>query len=64
MKGVNSHKMEFARYFTAHPAYTLVSRRLELLSDERPTIDNRIGVDLLVKDMQTAFPPNPFKRPA
>jgi ubiquinone/menaquinone biosynthesis C-methylase UbiE len=64
MKGVSSHKMEFARYFTAHPGYTLVGRRLELMSDDRPTIDNRIGVDLLVKDMQTAFPPNPFKSPA
>jgi ubiquinone/menaquinone biosynthesis C-methylase UbiE len=63
MDGLKSHKMEFARYFTAHPAYTLVSRRLELGADDRPTIDNRIGVDLLFKDMKTAFPPNPFKTP-
>lgn len=61
MQGLKSHKMEFARYFTAHPAYALIGRHLEIVSDDQPTIDNRVGVDLLVKDMRAAFPPNPFK---
>jgi ubiquinone/menaquinone biosynthesis C-methylase UbiE len=61
LDGLHSHKMEFGRYFTAHPAYSLIGRRLELNSDVQPTIDNRICVDLLVKDMRNAFPPNPFR---
>ncbi len=48
------HKMEFSRYFSANPAYILVHRVLR--HHHQP--DERLGVDILVKNLGNAFPVN------
>jgi ubiquinone/menaquinone biosynthesis C-methylase UbiE len=63
MPGVWSHKMEYARYFTASPIYSHVLRRLQVSTDAKDIErDRRVGVDVLVKNMRNAFPANPWKR--
>ncbi|MEL6287332.1 MAG: class I SAM-dependent methyltransferase [Pseudomonadota bacterium] len=47
--GLRSHKMDISRYFTASPGYTLVSRRLKVLGEGVPSVDDRITVDVLTK---------------
>jgi SAM-dependent methyltransferase len=56
--GIRSHKMEFSRFFLASPAYRLLRRNMA----ERgaPALDHAVGVDVLVKDHASSFPPNPF----
>lgn len=61
LPGLRAHKMEFARYFYAHPAYGLIARTVQTEPGVMPDVDNRIGVDLLAKSMATAFPSNPFR---
>lgn len=60
LPGMRSHKMEWSRFFLASPAYRLVQRTLER-KDEAALERNRLtGVDILLKDLPSAFPPNPF----
>ena len=59
LPGLRAHKMEFSRLFTAHPAYTLVHRQLDRKTDQFLARDWREGVDVLIKDLRGAFPPNP-----
>ena len=63
-EGLHSYKMEFRRYFTAHPGYHLVHRQLEKKSDKFLEPDYRAGADVLVKVIRRAFPDNPFQSPA
>lgn len=62
LPGLRAHKMEFSRLFTAHPAYTLVHRQLDQKSDQFLDADRREGVDVLIKNLDAAFPPNPHRR--
>lgn len=62
LPGLRAHKMEFSRLFTAHPAYTLVHRQLDQKTEKFLDADWREGVDVLVKNMGAAFPPNPHRR--
>jgi SAM-dependent methyltransferase len=57
-EGVRSYKMEFSRYFLASPAYRLLRRNMNIPGLPQP--DQSIGVDVLSKNLGTAFPPNPF----
>lgn len=61
-EGVKSYKMEFSRYFLAHPGYTLVHRELLPGIAQETHPDERIGVDVLLKDFLFAFPGNPFQK--
>jgi ubiquinone/menaquinone biosynthesis C-methylase UbiE len=58
--GIRTYKLEFSRFFLAHPGYSLVSRLLDNRKSELHNFDLREGVDLLVKNLANAFPPNPF----
>lgn len=60
LEGVRSHKLEFSRYFLAHPAYNLIHRTLNHSQSELMNPDRREGIDVLVKNMHCAFPPNPY----
>lgn len=62
LKGINAFKMEFSRIFLAHPSYSLVHRELINKGEALAEIDNRIGVDFLMKDCVNAFPGNPYKK--
>lgn len=62
LPGLRAHKMEFSRLFLAHPGYTLVRRELDRKSDDFLSPDRREAVDVLVKNLAGAFPPNPNKR--
>lgn len=62
LPGLRAHKMEFSKLFTAHPAYSLVHRQLAQKSGTFLQPDWREGVDVLIKNMAGAFPPNPRKR--
>lgn len=62
LDGVRSHKLEFSRYFLAHPGYNLIHRTLNHAQSELMNPDRREGIDILVKNMSCAFPPNPYKR--
>jgi ubiquinone/menaquinone biosynthesis C-methylase UbiE len=62
LAGLRAHKMEFSKLFTAHPAYSLVHRQLAQKSETFLQPDWREGVDVLIKNMAAAFPPNPRKR--
>lgn len=61
LPGLRAHKMEFSKLFLAHPAYSLVHRQLGQKNEHFLAPDLREGVDVLVKDMAAAFPPNPRK---
>lgn len=56
LAGLRSHKMQFAKYFLASPAYELVYRHIDM---SQP-IDSRIGADVLLKDQKGAFQKNPY----
>ena len=56
LAGVRSYKMEFAKYFLANPAYSLVHRHLSVFKG----CDERMGVDVLLKDQAGAFQRNPY----
>ena len=58
--GIRSHKMEFSRFFLASPAYRLLRRNIVPSAHGVPTPDQTIGVDVLLKNHATAFPPNPY----
>lgn len=60
--GLSSYKLEFSRYFLAHPAYNLVHRQLDLRKSDLLDPDRREGVDVLLKNMKHAFPMNPYSR--
>jgi len=60
--GVRSHKMVFSRLFTAHPAYFLIHRQLDMTGSDALAPDRRSGVDVLVKDNAGAFPVSPHVR--
>lgn len=63
--GLRSYKFEFSRYFLAHPAYNMIHRQLNTPKGAARDPDRREGVDLLLKDMDRAFPANPYViRPA
>lgn len=55
---LKSFKMEFSKLFVANPAYSLVHREIETLKKA----DDRMGVDVLVKDQIGAFQKNPYGR--
>jgi ubiquinone/menaquinone biosynthesis C-methylase UbiE len=57
LTGMRSYKMEHSDYFLASPAYAMIYRETSDGLDP----DNRIGVDVLIKDQQKAFPKNPFR---
>lgn len=60
LNGVKSHKMEWSRFFLANPAYNLLQRMPDVRG-ETPLDRNRLsGVDILAKDIDTAFPANPY----
>jgi ubiquinone/menaquinone biosynthesis C-methylase UbiE len=59
-EGIRSYKIEVARYFLAHPAYSLIHRVLDYTRSELLNPDRREGVDILIKGLATAFPLNPF----
>lgn len=54
--GVKSYKMEFSRYFLAGQSYSLIHR--DMGSIKPP--DERVGVDILLKDRRSAFHANPY----
>lgn len=56
LDGIRSHKMEFSKFFLASPAYSLIHREI----GEFKSPDDRIGVDVLVKDQSGAFQKNPY----
>ncbi|MGB8402255.1 class I SAM-dependent methyltransferase [Bradyrhizobium sp.] len=58
--GIRSHKMEFSRFFLASPGYRLLRRNMALSERGIAKPDQSVGVDVLVKNYATAFPPNPF----
>jgi SAM-dependent methyltransferase len=62
LPGLRAHKMDFARLFLAHPAYSLVHRELAQKVAGFLEPDWREGVDVLIKDVEGAFPPNFHKR--
>lgn len=62
--GLQTFKMEFSRLLLAHPGYVLIHRELKRHGPEFAAFDQREGVDILLKDMDRAFPPNPFPRKA
>jgi ubiquinone/menaquinone biosynthesis C-methylase UbiE len=59
--GLSASKHEYARMFTAHPAYSLVQRTMISATAGVPAPDDRVSVDILAKRMDGAFPPNPFR---
>lgn len=61
-EGVRSFKLDFSRYFLAHPAYNLIYRALDQGKSDLHNPDRREGVDILVKCLSTAFPFNPFTK--
>lgn len=61
-EGVRSFKLEFSRYFLAHPAYNLIHRTLNHDKSDLFNPDRREGVDILVKSLANAFPFNPFAK--
>jgi ubiquinone/menaquinone biosynthesis C-methylase UbiE len=61
-EGIRSFKLEFSRYFLAHPAYNLIHRALDLSKTELFNPDRREGVDILIKSLGNAFPFNPFAK--
>ncbi len=61
-QGVRSRKMEFSRYFLAHPAYMLEYRCCQPCDPSLPASpNNTMGVDILKKDLSGAFPANPYQ---
>jgi ubiquinone/menaquinone biosynthesis C-methylase UbiE len=62
LQGLRAHKMEFSKLLTAHPAYSLVHRQLAQKHETFLQPDWREGVDVLIKNMTAAFPPNPRNR--
>jgi SAM-dependent methyltransferase len=60
LAGLKTYKMDYSRYFLAHPAYSLVHRQLMQRDTNFLDYNQRQGVDLLIKDMARAFPFNPF----
>ncbi|HOL64126.1 MAG TPA: class I SAM-dependent methyltransferase [Accumulibacter sp.] len=60
-EGVRSYKLEFCRYFLAHPAYNLIHRTLNHQKSDLFNPDHREGVDILIKSLSNAFPANPFQ---
>lgn len=57
LPGVRAHKMIFSNLFTAHPAYTLLSRSIKPEGAGNP--DQREGIDILHKRLVDAFPARP-----
>ena len=58
---MKTNKMVYSTLLTAHPGYSLVHRELRQHSENFLKIDERQGVDALVKDLGAAFPANPWK---
>lgn len=54
--GMRSYKMDFSKFFLASPSYALVYRKLSLFKGS----DERMGVDVLLKDQSAAFQKNPY----
>ncbi len=55
--GILTRKMEWSRMFTCNPAYTLVHREFATHGPgDLHEADARVTVDVLVKDVSTAFP--------
>lgn len=59
--GMRAHKLDFSRYFLAHPGFTLVHRALDIAKGDITDPDRREGVDVLIKSMPHAFHANPFR---
>lgn len=60
LDGVYSHKMDHAKLFTAHPAYKLMYRKVEALGASG-SVDEHCGVTALQKNVESAFPNNPYQ---
>ena len=54
--GLRSHKMQFANYFLANPAYSLWHRSMITMGGP----NDLESVDVLMKNLDTAFPINPY----
>ncbi len=62
MPGLKSHKMDFSRYFLAHPGYTLAYRHARPYeAGKEMNADNTVVTDILRKDFRNAFVPNPYR---
>jgi ubiquinone/menaquinone biosynthesis C-methylase UbiE len=58
--GLRSHKAEWARFFLASPTYRLVQRLADLKGTAPLDRNNISGVDIIVKNVENAYPQNPF----
>jgi ubiquinone/menaquinone biosynthesis C-methylase UbiE len=60
--GISSYKMDWAKMFTWHPSYRLVTRRYHEASTAgyRFAPNEAIVADFLKKDVASAFPRNPW----
>ncbi len=61
LPGIFSRKLDWAKMFTWHPAYRLLSRRY--IEDIRPYSfhpHEGMAIDVLCKDHEEAFTPNPY----
>lgn len=62
MPGLKSHKMDFSRYFLAHPGYTLTYRHARPYeAGKGMDADNTVVTDLIRKDFRNAFVRNPYR---
>lgn len=60
LDGLRSHKTEWSRFFLASPSYRLVQRVADLKGEAPLARNNLSGVDILLKDVDAAYPQNPF----
>lgn len=59
--GLKASKHEYARMFTAHPAYALIQRNMIGPGTGVPAPDDRVSIDILAKRLDGAFPPSPYR---
>lgn len=64
LPGLYSYKMEYARLFLGNPAYSSVYHSVIPEAGGPPSAspDERLAVTVLHKNMQAAYPDNPFRR--
>lgn len=59
--GLKSHKMDFSRYFLAHPAYTLTFRQARPYEvGKAMDADNTVVTDIVQKNVGHSFIRNPY----
>ena len=60
LEGLRSHKTEWSRHFLVSPTYRLVQRMADVRGSNPLDRNMLSGVDVLLKDVERAFPVNPF----